>query len=488
MWSVALATVVFAGPADDPTALLAGRAARSTGEPVLLGASDRSPLSLAWTLRAAGVGLGAEEEPGALSALLAAERRVVAGQARWTAPSWVVRPHGALSLGDLEPEGGGGEAEPGLVTARARAEGRFYAGPWEAALAPELGLDLFPWSPEARLAEAWAGVHTDVVTAGFGLRDRWIGPGRHGSLMLTDHARPAPLGSVALQSPTQRGGWGPARIEVGLGWLDGERGDVTRPGWLLMDLRWAARSWLEIGGTRMSIFGGQGRPPPDPLQLLVPTEPHVYDDPDQLLPDQNELAALDLRVTVPVGRLARRAGADSRVDYLELWWQYGGEDVIARESLGLPYPSLAGVANLFGAEIGAGPLTVSAEGARLLDDVFRWYTGHRIYHEGFTRDGRAMGHPAGGDSVSAWGAVTWLPGDWGAQLQVERRRRVGVVEASGDNLLALSADELRHRVGLGAWRRDAQGWWRLLLQVEQVQAEDFVPGADGWGLRLSISR
>lgn len=469
----------WAGPAEDPTAILAARAARARGEALVLGGSDRSPLELA--------GLVGEEASPTLSALLRPELAARTNLERWRALSYAARPTGSLAFGDMPPQGGGGDLEEGLLSLRAGVEGRLYQGPLELALSPELGLDLWETDPLFRLPEAWAGGRWRGFTAGFGVRDRWIGPGRHGSLTLTDHARPAPLGLVSWRSRTGPR-WGQGRLEAGAGWLDGERSDVDNPGWLLMDARWAPRPWLEIGGTRMAIFGGEDRPPPDLLQLLIPTEPHVYNDPEKLLPDQNELAALDLRLTVPVGALSERLGRAVPVDYLELWWQYGGEDVIARETWGIPYPSLAGVANLFGAELGLGDWTFSAEGARILDDTFRWYTGHRVYHQGFVREGRAMGHPAGGDSLDAWAALTWLPGDLGGQIEVERRRRVGIIEASGDNLLALSQDERCTGVGVQVWRRGGERWWRLGAELERVEGEDFVPGADGWRARVSLSR
>lgn len=473
----------FGGPADDPSAILAGRAARARAEAVVLGGSDRSPLELSTFL------LPEEEKlnTAAIEALFGPELQVSREGSPWSGRAFRLHPRGGLVVGDLAPRGGGGDAEEGLVSLRAGVEGRAYLGALELGFAPELGLEIAPFGPLLRVADAWVGARHRGLSVGFGMRDRWIGPGRHGSLMLGDHARAAPLGSVAWRSGSSAR-WGQGRLEAGAGWLDGARSDVLRPGWLLMDARWALRPWLELGGTRMAIFGGVDRPPPDLLQLLLPTEPHIYGDPEQLLPDQNELAALDVRVTIPARALAARIDKDISIDYIELWWQYGGEDVIARESFGIPYPSLAGVANLLGAELGAGALSVSAEGARILDDTFRWYTGHRIYHQGFTREGRAMGHPAGGDSLSAWGAVTWLPGDLGGQLSFERRRRVGIIEATGDNLLALSTDELAHTLGIALWRRDDARWWKLGAELERVRGEDFVPGADGWSLRVALRR
>ena len=65
---------------------------------------------------------------------------------------------------------------------------------------------------------------------------------------------------------------------------------------------------LELGATRAALFWGEGRPWPGVLPLLLPIDPHVEDDPDQLLPDQDEIAALDATLRLHPGR----------VDWLEL--------------------------------------------------------------------------------------------------------------------------------------------------------------------------
>ena len=51
----------------------------------------------------------------------------------------------------------------------------------------------------------------------------------------------------------------------------------------------------------------KARPSPKWGQLILPTDPHVYDDPDGLLPDQDELAALDARLDVAFGPLIGQA-------------------------------------------------------------------------------------------------------------------------------------------------------------------------------------
>lgn len=257
------------------------------------------------------------------------------------------------------------------------------------------------------------------------------------------------------------------------------RSGASAAAWTLwMDARWSPRPWLELGASRASLFWGEGRPPPTLGQLLLPLEPHVADDPDQLLPDTDELAALDARVTVPL---------PGPLDYAELYWQYGGDDMIVRSLGPVPVPALAGVANLGGAELGAGPWTATVEYARLMDDTFRWYTGHRVYHEGTTQAGRPLGHPNGGDQQTLWARVAFEPGAWGAALWAEQVRRVEVIEVLERSVVITPQDERRARLG-------AQAWWyrpggaRLSAgyELEHTTGEAFVPDATDWKHRVWV--
>jgi len=153
----------------------------------------------------------------------------------------------------------------------------------------------------------------------------------------------------------------------------------------------------------------------------------------------------------------------------------------------IPYPSLAGIANFYGAEVGIGPWLVMVESARVLDDYFRWYTGHRVYHDGFTQEGLPMGYAPGGDSIGLCGSLTWLPGEHGVQLEAERLTRVGVVEARGANLLALSSDEEHLRMGVSGWKRHERGWWQLTVSVDSVTGVDFIPGRTERQWRISLT-
>jgi len=462
--------VAGAEPASDPTLLLTERLVREQGLSVFRGAPDRSPLAQAWQLR------DAEVDP-ILASLLAAELAAAAGEGSIQQPA--LRPGGVLSIGTQQPEYRSGDTEPGLVAGRAWVDTRAYPGPMELSARPEVLADVDGFSVTAR--ELWVGARGAHAFGGVGLRERFVGPGRHSGLMLTDNGQPAPMASFGGQG----GPWGrlgSIRGEVGVGWLNAARQDVERPGWLMMDFRWLPLPYLEFGLSRFGLFGGVGRPTPDIGQLILPTDPHIYDDPDQLLPDQDEMAAIDVRLTLPLSVLAPGL-------YAEGWWQYGGEDVIARESLGIPYPALGGVANVYGGEVGMGPWALTLEGTRALDDYFRWYTGHRVYHDGFTQDGVSMGYAPGGDAMGLWGAVTWLPGDHGVQVSAESLTRVGVVGLLDNNLLALSTEERHTRVGASGWLRQPDGTWlRLELSMDRISGVDFVPDTAEVRYRLALTR
>ena len=392
----------------------------------------------------------------------------------------VFRLGGRVALGDYAPQGIGGDREPGFLSPRVRMDGRAYWRTFEAMVAQDLGVDadselgLYTATPLA-----WAGMNTDRWRIGLGAEDRWIGPGRFGGLMLTDNARPAPLASVVWRPRSEP--VGRFRVEAGAGVLDAGRTDVNRPGWLLMDVRWAPAPQVELGATRMAIFGGEGRPFPEFSQLLVPTDPHVYGDPEQLLPDQDEIAALDAKIRLPVG--------DSLpIDAVALWGQYGGEDVIARELGPIPVPSLAGIANLWGGEVVSGPWSVSIEWARVMDDTFRWYTGHRIYHSGFTQLGESMGHPRGGDSRTWDASLRWLGERHGFEVGVHDGLTVGAIDVAQGRLRTLMADEANRELRIQGWWNDGDGWWNGGLTGQRIVNRGFVPGRDEWAWRIAIGR
>lgn len=474
--------VVLAEPWQDPAATAVDQWARRTGQDLILGAHARSPLSVAYRLQGAENGVAG---PWA-DALLAPEQVAIQGGEL----TWALRPQVWLAAGDGEPDNHAGDEEPGLLSPRVRLAGGLYRGPIVVRAAPSLGLDLVGAELRAQdlaffdIDEAWVGVERAGWRLGFGKEDRWVGFGRHGSLLLSDNATPPWMGGGSAEGRLP--GWlariGRFRVEAEIGWMDRPRDDVGHPGVMMMDFRYLPVPLVEFGLTRLTLFGGVDRPPVDVLQLLVPTEPHIYNDPDQLLPDQNEQAKLELRLCLPLAKWGLP------IDYVEGWWEYGGEDVIGRKDLGIPYPALAGIANVYGVEAAAGPMTATVEYARLMDDYFRWYVGHRVYHEGFTQDGRPMGYFSGTDSEVLYGALAWQGASARARLWADRTLRVGVIEAQNNKLFTLLTDERSFRVGLeGSLLRTApSSTLSAGYTIENSTGIDFIPNNRQLSHRVNV--
>jgi hypothetical protein len=457
---------------------------------------DPQRFSIDQQIREQGISLFLGNTPPGLSSLTMRARAVGLD---WTLPGQEVHkgvplptveflPGVGLDLGDDIADLAGGWEAPGLVNLSVLPGVALYAGAFVVRATPRLALGLLPGvHPDLRFADAWVGVDVGQARLGFGKESRWMGPGRFGNLLLSDNAVAPWMGNASGEAtlPGKLKILGRFRAEVGVGILDRPRADVERPGLLMMDFRYLPIPQVEIGVSRMSIFGGEDRPAVDLGQLLLPTEPHIYGDPNQLRPDQNEQASLDLRVTLPLKKWFKLP-----ISYVEGWWEYGGEDMILRQTGSIKLPALAGVGNLFGAEIAVGPLTFTGEYSRLMDDYFRWYVGHRVYHDGFTQELRVIGHPGGPDSESWTAAVGWST-DWGRlRLWGGTLRRVGVVEAFNDRLFTLPQEEHRQHVGLeGSYYLPKGGMASVSYTLDHVTGQHFVPGADHFyhGVTLSLS-
>ena len=468
----------LAHASDAPFDELATRTLRTSGEPVVLGGSDRSPLLYSHLLEQAHVDLAWHGRARlAVVTTWAPQRIVLDDDLAWYEPVVYVTPLATLSGGDGPTYRQHGDPEDGLVSLRVGA--RLSAvTPWlEAHVTARGEADFGPFLIGASTPEAYAGLRRQNLRLGFGTQARRLGPARHGSLMLDTDAASFPAGVGTVHHDIGR--FGQVRVEAGAGWLQRPRLDVDDPGLLWMDVRWAPTGWLELGASRVSLFGGAGRPMPTVGQLLLPLDPHVYDDPDQDLPDQDEIAALDARVTVPLPQ---------PLDYAEVYTQYGGDDMIVRRVGPVPYPSLAGVANLVGGEVAGGAWLVGAEWARLKDDTFRWYTTHRVYHQGFTQDGRYLGHPNGGDQETWWARVAYTPLPLGVQVWGELVDRVEVVDVIGDTVVALPEHERRIRGGADVWRVLAEGGSvGGGVDVARVTSREQVPGADDMDVRVYVA-
>jgi capsule assembly protein Wzi len=170
------------------------------------------------------------------------------------------------------------------------------------------------------------------VALEFGRGTQWWGPGYHGSLLLTDHA--FPLDMIKLGSDdTFRLPWvlsklGDWKINTFLARLEGTQ---TFPHEKIFGLRinYQPATWLELGLTRMTQFGGEGSGASFPRTLT-----NCYTNPPNQtgVSNCNEQAMIDVKASVP------------RVPYLlpfpaglQVYGELGSEDKWSK----IPIPSRA---------------------------------------------------------------------------------------------------------------------------------------------------
>ncbi len=414
------------------------------------------------------------------------------GQA-WLRPGVEARCEGMIATGgDPYPLHGGDAAGP-FFGCSWTAE--FIAGPFAAVAEPRVAYDPVGGgsAPAGPIRLGDEGAVLDMprgyvkLSAGdleltAGVTDTAWGPSRGGVIYSGNSASPF---MVRFTQPhLWRLPWvfrwlGEFKATVFWGKLLGPRPDVLNPNLLGMKFDWRPfQPWLEISVSRLSMFGGVGQPSAtagDIWDLIWGLDPHVDYDGDTEGFDANDIAAYDFTLVVPY------AHAIPGVQFLQLYWVNAGEDVI-RTYLGeLPLPALTGVGNQGGLFLGAGPLTLRLEWTRMMDDRFRWYSRHRIYHDGYHHHGRVMGHPNDGDAESTY---VELGADLSERVELwgwfERVTTKGAVDTHEGDVYTLAADRTATRAGLQLRTelrtRSVPLQAQVRFQLEHVANEDFVPG------------
>ncbi|MCJ7499670.1 capsule assembly Wzi family protein, partial [bacterium] len=204
----------------------------------------------------------------------------------------------------------------------------------------------------------------------------WWGQGVHGGLYLTNNASPLPMVHLSTPHPSILP-WifrylGPFRFELFVSELEEDRA-VPEP--YFMGLRTNFRPFyaLEIGLTNMVMTGGEGRPEVSFGDLFG-----IFFGGNDVDGDKsNNIAGIDLRLNLPGWQF-----------YLE----FGGED----EAGGLPSKP-AGLAGFYFPDL-AGSLDLRVEYADLAytEEIAGVWYRHSTYTDGYTYDGRILGHHVGG--------------------------------------------------------------------------------------------
>lgn len=244
-------------------------------------------------------------------------------------------------------------------------------------VSPREGRDLFLRKGYLRF-EFWN------VALKIGRDSLWWGPGRHGALLVSNNAFPFDLIHVGSAAPFSLPGFlarlGRFEVESFLTRLEENR-DFSNVRLLGLRLVYHPREEIIIGVSRITMFGGEGRPDLSPvdfgrLYFSDPNRSGKY--------EVNELGGVDVRLLLPIGEILPGQA-------LELYGEYGGEDEAGFR------PSkpalLMGLEWLY-------------EGRRVLIEYATnhvsgfpdvWYN-HSIYTSGYTYRGNIIGHHMGSDA------------------------------------------------------------------------------------------
>jgi hypothetical protein len=208
----------------------------------------------------------------------------------------------------------------------------------------------------------------------------WWGPGRHGALLVSNNAFPFDLIHVGSASPFFLPGlaWlGQFEVEGFLTRLEENR-DFSNVRLLGLRLVYHPREEITLGVSRMTMFGGEGRPD----LSLIDFGRLYFSDPNRSGKfEVNELGGVDVRLRLPI----------SEGHALELYGEYGGEDEAGFR------PSKPAL--LVGLEWVNGNRRVAVEYANnhVSDAPDVWYT-HSLYTSGYTYRGNIIGHHMGSDA------------------------------------------------------------------------------------------
>ena len=294
--------------------------------------------------------------------------------------------------------------------------GWFEAGDWLAAMVdpkvitnrdalakgPTIGPETSLNDQYAYLREASLKLTYWNIAVEFGRGAQWWGPGYHGSLLLTDHAFPLDMIKLGSDEPFRLpwklrhlGEW---KINTFLARLEGQQ-TFSHEQIFGLRISYLPTSWLEVGLTRLTQYGGSGSGTSFPRTLF-----DCYKSaPNQIgASNCNEQAMVDGRVKIP------------HVPYLvpfpagmQIYGELGSEDKWDK----IPIPSRAAyLVGIYIPQIFAGDTTDLRLEVADTDYTRRktsdhlagvWYN-NGFYTNGMRQYGFPLGHHMGTDAIDAY--------------------------------------------------------------------------------------
>jgi hypothetical protein len=248
---------------------------------------------------------------------------------------------------------------------------------------PQTGDD----SSTFKLLEGTVALGLGPLEFSVGRQSLWWGQGRHGSLVLTNNAKP--LDMLRLTNPNPGllpwvfEALGPLRFDLFLGRLEEDR-VVPEPYFGGLRVEFKPFPWLSLAGSRTVMFGGDGRPKVEFSDFLTIIGGENLSGSEDT---SNSVAAIDVRLKIPA------------LWGMELYGEVGGED--EADALGfIPFISnKAYVGGVYLPQVepsGRASLRLEyADLSYIASNSPVWYR-HGIYQSGYTYENKIMGHHAGG--------------------------------------------------------------------------------------------
>jgi hypothetical protein len=300
-----------------------------------------------------------------------------------------------------------------------------------------------------------------------GKESLWWGQGNHGGLFLTNNANP--LSMVRITNPTPIRlpyvfkHMGPFSYDLFLSRLEGNRA-VPEPWFSGIRLSFRPARVVELGLNMMIMAGGEGRPGVSPGDLF------------DILFGENEIGGED--------RSNKIAGIDFRMnlDGWQVYGELGGED----EAGNLPSKDSLLLGMFIPGFTRSLDLRVEYADFALTEEIAGVWYRHGVYTDGYTYEGRLLGHHVGGDGKDLFAEVIFNVGERGVG-------RVGIdLEQRGIHLQPVVE---RHVQVSAGWERRFHGEgkdWGLELgaALDRVSNKDYTRGEkDILGImNVSVSR
>jgi hypothetical protein len=263
---------------------------------------------------------------------------------------------------------------------------------------------------EVVLVEGYGALELWNIELTAGRQSLWWGPGYHGTLLLTDNARPFDLIKLTNPKPVVLP-WlfryiGPVKLTGFATRLEEDR-DFANPYLAGIRLDLKPHRYVSIGIARVAMFGGAGRHVDAEViwDVITAANENVAGEPG------NQLASVDLKVVLPF-----------KIQKVVVYGEFGGED----EAGSLPSRNAYMAGAYLPGFLGVDRLDVRVEYGQTYIGKYpgMWYN-HHVYTTGYTYDGRIIGHHMGTDARDLFISAAYASdyGDFEVLVDIESSGR-----------------------------------------------------------------